>query len=382
VVIYRSSIKGSIEEKEGKLKKQNKEDKLLSSILEGKKSEEGKLLRNALNNNLFSFNPDMMFQQIVKNYSLAKEIYGESFIRQIANENDVGFPEVQRKIKQKILNKFEEMQDNQIVNKDLEITEDGLKFAALSLYVEEIDNLVSKGLIGEKFNREKSHYGSKEEVKEFKKGDRYRDIALRKSIKVAIKRNHKNIEKRDLRSFEKESKGKINIVYGLDASGSMKGNKIDMCKKAGVALAFKAIEERDEVGLLVFGSKVEDIVHPTHDFMMLLNKIVRIRAKQETNIASTIMKAIEMFPNDDSTKHLILITDAMPTKGEDPEKETLNAVENACSCGITISMIGINLDKKGKVLAEKISQVGNGRLQIVKNLEDLDMVVLQDYYSL
>jgi Ca-activated chloride channel family protein len=171
-------------------------------------------------------------------------------------------------------------------------------------------------------------------------------------------------------------------VYGLDASGSMKGNKIDMCKKAGVALAFKAIEERDEVGLLVFGSKVEDIVHPTHDFMMLLNKIVRIRAKQETNIASTIMKAIEMFPNDDSTKHLILITDAMPTKGEDPEKETLNAVENACSCGITISMIGINLDKKGKVLAEKISQVGNGRLQIVKNLEDLDMVVLQDYYSL
>ncbi len=382
MVIYRSSIKGSIEEKEGKLKKQNKEDKLLSSILEGKKSEEGKLLRNALNNNLFSFNPDMMFQQIVKNYSLAKEIYGESFIRQIANENDVGFPEVQRKIKQKILNKFEEMQDNQIVNKDLEITEDGLKFAALSLYVEEIDNLVSKGLIGEKFNREKSHYGSKEEVKEFKKGDRYRDIALRKSIKVAIKRNHKNIEKRDLRSFEKESKGKINIVYGLDASGSMKGNKIDMCKKAGVALAFKAIEERDEVGLLVFGSKVEDIVHPTHDFMMLLNKIVRIRAKQETNIASTIMKAIEMFPNDDSTKHLILITDAMPTKGEDPEKETLNAVENACSCGITISMIGINLDKKGKVLAEKISQVGNGRLQIVKNLEDLDMVVLQDYYSL
>jgi Mg-chelatase subunit ChlD len=382
VVIYRSSIKGSIEEKEGKLKKQNKEDKLLSSILEGKKSEEGKLLRNALNNNLFSFNPDMMFQQIVKNYSLAKEIYGESFIRQIANENDVGFPEVQRKIKQKILNKFEEMQDNQIINKDLEITEEGLKFAALSLYIEEIDNLVSKGLIGEKFNKEKSHYGSKEDVKEFKKGDRYRDIALRKSIKVAIKRSHKNIEKRDLRSFEKESKGKINIVYGLDASGSMKGNKIDMCKKAGVALAFKAIEEKDEVGLLVFGSKVEDIVHPTHDFMMLLNKIARIRAKQETNIASTIMKAIEMFPNDDSTKHLILITDAMPTKGKYPEKETLNAVENACSCGITISMIGINLDKKGKILAEKISQVGNGKLQIVKNLEDLDMVVLEDYYSL
>ena len=143
-----------------------------------------------------------------------------------------------------------------------------------------------------------------------------------------------------------------------------------------------SINEKDQVGLLVFGSKVEDIVYPTHDFMMLVDRIANIRAKQETNIASTIMKAIEIFPNDESTKHLILITDAMPTKGKNPEEETLNAVENAISCGITISVIGVNLDKKGEPLAEKISQVGNGKLQIVKNLEDLDTVVLQDYYSL
>ncbi|MBI2667250.1 VWA domain-containing protein [Candidatus Woesearchaeota archaeon] len=382
MVICGSNIIGNIEEIEGKLKKQDKEDKLLSSILEGEKEEEGKLLRNAVNNNLFSFNPDIMFQQIVKDYSLAKQLYGESFVREIADEKDVGFPEVQRKIKQKILDKFESLKDDKIINKNLEITEKGLNLAALSLYVDEINNLVSKGLIGEKFNKEISHYGNKEEIKEFKRGDNYRNIALRKSIRLAIKRSHNKIEKRDLRIFEKQSKGKINLVYALDASGSMKGAKIDMCKKAGVALAFKAIQEKDEVGLLVFGSKVEDIVYPTHDFMMILNKIANIRAKQETNIASTIIKAIELFPNDDSTKHLILITDAMPTKGDNPEKETLDAVENAYNSGITISLIGINLDKKGEVLAERITQIGNGKLQVVKNLENLDMIVLEDYYSL
>ena len=381
-MIYRSKIKGSIEEKEGKLKKQDKEDKLLSSVLEGKKTEDGKLLRNAINNSLFSFNPDMMFQQIVKNYSSAKQIYGDSFVREIADEKDVGFPEVQRNIKKKLMDKFESLKDENILNKNLEITEKGLNLAALSLYTEEINNMISKGLIGEKFNKEISHYGAKEEIKEFRKGDRYRDIALRKSIKTAIKRSHNELNKKDLKTFERKSKGKINIVYALDASGSMKGQKIDMCKKAGVALAFRAINEKDQVGLLVFGSKVEDIVYPTHDFMMLVDRIANIRAKQETNIASTIMKAIEIFPNDESTKHLILITDAMPTKGKNPEEETLNAVENAISCGITISVIGVNLDKKGEPLAEKISQVGNGKLQIVKNLEDLDTVVLQDYYSL
>ena len=37
------------------------------------------------------------------------------------------------------------------------------------------------------------------------------------------------------------------IIYGLDASGSMKGNKLKAAKKAGIALAFKAIEEKNTV---------------------------------------------------------------------------------------------------------------------------------------
>ena len=33
----------------------------------------------------------------------------------------------------------------------------------------------------------------------------------------------------------------------------MKGPKIGACKRAGIALAYKAIEEKDKVGLIVFG---------------------------------------------------------------------------------------------------------------------------------
>jgi Mg-chelatase subunit ChlD len=323
-----------------------------------------------------------MFEQMVKDYSLAKEIYGESFLRAVANEKDMKFPETHKKIKQKLNEKLESLKEENLINKDLQITEKGLELSALSLYIEEINNLISKGLMGERLNKEISHYGSKEEIKEYKTGDRYKDLALRRSIKLAIKRNHQTLGKKDLRIFNRESKGKINLVYALDSSGSMKGVKIDMCKKAGIALAFKAINEKDEVGLLIFGSKVEDIVRPTHDFMMLLSKIAKARAKQETNISETILKSIDLFPNDDSTKHLILITDAIPTKGKNPEQETLDSVTKAINTGITISVIGINIDKKGESLAKKIAQLGNGRFQIVKNLQELDSLVLQDYYSL
>ena len=40
-------------------------------------------------------------------------------------------------------------------------------------------------------------------------------------------------------------------------------------------------------------------------------------------IVSTLKKAIELSPFDNITKYLILLTDALPTKGNEPFKATL-----------------------------------------------------------
>ena len=104
--------------------------------------------------------------------------------------------------------------------------------------------------------------------------------------------------------------------------------------------------------------------------------------KKETNIGDTILKSIEIFPNEDLTKHLILITDAVPTFGESPEKETLDAANKASAAGITMSIIGINLDENAKKLAEHIVAIGNGRLYAVKNLDNLDTVMLEEYNTI
>ena len=45
-------------------------------------------------------------------------------------------------------------------------------------------------------------------------------------------------------------------------------------------------------------------------------------------------------------------------------------------------MIGINLDGKGRKLAEKIAEIGEGRLYVVRDLENVDGIVLEDYYSI
>ena len=381
--------KENIEELTGKLSTQQEEDKLMKSVLENDKEtiEKGKLISDSINQGLDAFTPDLIYQQLVKNYSMAKHIFGPSLLKLATGYNpdyikkNINIPEFQKELRFRIQRNIEKLKEEGLLGRDNEISDKGIELASLVMYFEELDKLVPKGILGEKIHKKASIYGAKEDTRNYKKSDRYRDIAIKKSAKLAIRRGHKKLEEKDLKVYERQSRGQSYIVYALDASGSMKGAKIDACKRAGIALAYKAIDEKDKVGLIVFGSEIKTVVEPTQDFSYLLKNIVGARASRETDLVASLRKAIELFPNENITKHLILITDALPTTGKEPEKETLQEVSIARNRGITISLIGINLNEKGKQLAEKIVELGQGKLYVVKDVENIDKVVLEDYYS-
>ena len=91
------------EELTGKLSFQQLEDKFMHSVLENDKKiiDSGKLISDAINQGMSSFSPDLMFEQLVKNYTLAKQIYGESIIRLVSGyepdyvKKNAGIPEFQ-----------------------------------------------------------------------------------------------------------------------------------------------------------------------------------------------------------------------------------------------------------------------------------------------
>ncbi|MFH1770169.1 MAG: VWA domain-containing protein [archaeon] len=378
----------AIDELSGKLKKDDEMDKLMSSVLQGDKDkiDDGKLILESINQGVGAFTPELMLQNLVSNYKLAEKLFGPKIIRKLTNyspnyvEKNINIPEFQREIAKNIEKNIDKLKDDKLVSKEGHVTDEGLYLSSLIMYTEELDNLMAKGF-GEKRKKETDIYGDKEDTGHYRKS-RYKDISIRRTVKTAIKRSHKNIVKEDIKIFERKSKGKISIIYGMDASGSMKGDKLATAKKAGVALAFKAINEKNYVGLIVFGSDIKNVVEPTNDFMRLLRSLTSIRAAMETDIAKTIEKAVELFGDKKETKHLVLLTDAIPTKGDRPEKDTLEATSMARNAGITISVIGIQLDEKGAKLAKKITEIGEGKLYRVKDLEKLDKVILEDYYGL
>jgi len=368
----------------------NLDSELLKSVIDADKKsiEDGELVIDSINRGISSFSPEDLNDQIINNFSMARNILGDSLLRLLSGYNpgylqrNIRIPEFRRELLKNIEDRLEKLKDSGILDDDGGITDKGVELASLVSYIQEIEHLRPFGFYGEKQTKKLSVYGDKSSTRHYRKGDRYRDISIRGSVNIAVRRGSRTLKIGHLRSHDRKTKGKTYVIYALDASGSMKGTKLEMCKKAGIALSFRAIEEKDEVGLMIFGSTVKVSVPPTKDFTRLLKEITRARASRDTDIAATIRKSIELFPGRKATKHLILITDAMPTAGKQPEKSTTEAVSLARQQGITLSLVGINISDKSKQLAGKMAEIGGGRLYMMKDTENLDAVVLEDYYSL
>jgi Mg-chelatase subunit ChlD len=391
VVLGSTSLKdlSNIDEISGNMYSDEEMRGLMHTVLESDKNaiEDGKLITDAINQGFLSFTPSEMFEALVKNYSFAEHIYGKSFISRLFEydpsylKRNINIPEFQKLLKEKLKKKMGSLKDEGLLGEEYELTEKGISLASVIMYFEELDHLVPKGFFGEKEHREKHSDGAKDSVKPYS-GERYRNIAMKASVKKAIRRGHTTLIKDDLMSFEMKARGHAFIVYALDASGSMRGKKLEQCKKAGIALAYRAIEGRDKVGLIVFGKNVKSTVEVTDNFPILLKEIVKIRAGSETNLVDTIKEAIKLFPSGEFTKHLVIVTDAMPTVGDKPQHETLEAVNMAAAQGLTISVVGIELNPEGKSLAEKMVLEGKGRLYLARDLAEIDKLVLEDYYEM
>ncbi|MBI4919187.1 VWA domain-containing protein [archaeon] len=378
------------EELEGKLAPSETSDKLMRSVLEADKKtiDDGKITEEAVNRGIGGFAPDLMFENLVKNYAMAKKLYGEKILRLITGysgdfiEKNIRIPEFKKELKQQIENKIKDLKKKEILSQTGKLTEKAIQLASLVLYKEELDKLMTRNYGGEKTIKEISHYGEKKDIKNWKKSDRYKNLAIKHSIRRAIRRGHSELISEDLATWERERKGKISIIYAIDSSASMKGEKIEMSKRAGVALAFQALQEKDKVGLLVFGKDVKESLNPTDNFGELLDKIICVKTEEQTQFGPMIKKAVELFPSEDRTKHLMILSDALPTMGDKPEEETLKAISQARAEGITVSLIGIKLDQKGSEFGKKIVEIGEGKFYHVSKIDEMDRLVLEDYYSL
>lgn len=372
------------DERDSKGTKKGADGQLNKEVYETQEAKDGVIVGESVNRGINNFSPDMIFERIIDNYRVAKEIYGEKIIEFLSGydpsyiEKNINIPEFQKILKNNIKNEVLALKKRNVLEDDFSVSDDALEASIVEMYLKEIDDILPRSYFGEKVKRQ-NHQGV-EKVEDYQNHKRsYSNIILSKTIKRTIRRKHREVISEDIVWGDRIEKGKTEMVFALDSSASMKGEKLKACKTAGIALCYWAISNKDRVGLLSFGQEIHKRIPPSTDLKHIIREIAGIRSNKQTDIGLPIKEAVTLFERNNSRKSLVIITDAMQTATQKSESTVLESCFTARDNKILISVIGIELNKRARDFAGKICNITGGVLYEIDSYQDIPRILVSEY---
>ena len=164
------------------------------------------------------------------------------------------------------------------------------------------------------------------------------------------------------------------LMLVLDSSGSMSGEKIEMCKAAAIAAA-KVLSAKDYVGVVSFDSAAHWIV-PMHQFKSIsdvVRKVSRLQAGGGTDMQPGLDAGYGAIKKvDAAVKHLIVLTDGQTT-GSGYEQLAANMKKQ----GITTSAVALGTDSATQLL-DGIARAGGGKFYQVNNPKTIPRIFMKE----
>lgn len=178
------------------------------------------------------------------------------------------------------------------------------------------------------------------------------------------------------------------LIFVLDASGSMAGSKLDQAKKA-LRFCIETLNDADRFQILRFATEVE----PAFAELRSASKenraegirfVDQIRSQGGTAIHDALMKALEAKPNGSSRPFVVVfLTDGLPTVGVTHPDAILKAVTGGVSTPVDsvtrIFCFGIGTDVNTHLL-DQIAEFTKASSTYVLPTEDLE-IKLSSFYS-
>jgi len=171
------------------------------------------------------------------------------------------------------------------------------------------------------------------------------------------------------------------IVFVIDRSGSMKGDKIEQAR-AALAHSIENLNEGDRFNVITFATQVrvfdDGLVEATPDNIAdALGFIDRIEAAGSTNIDEALWEALE---TDDSgrPRMVVFLTDGLPTVGEQDVATILENVEKRNRDGVRVFPFGVGYDVNATFL-DQLALDNRGTVEYVRPDEDIEHKVTSFY---
>ena len=249
----------------------------------------------------------------------------------------------------------------------------------------------------------------KSDVRRFRTGDVFRHISVRHSLRRLMRKGKAidDINRSDLRSFEKRPSQQLDVAICVDVSASMKDHaKLRYAKMAIAELAKAALAKQDRVGIVSFSNLGQVVVPLTDKMQPILTAAMTMKAEQYTNIGNGLICArrILLKEKNSNPKYIVLITDGQPNAAlieeQDASRDTRRVVSYSREISmerkeligtqhalteagktsrkdIKISVIFISQgESQGEQLAREIARIGHGKFHKVLAVERLPLEAL------
>lgn len=174
------------------------------------------------------------------------------------------------------------------------------------------------------------------------------------------------------------------VVFVVDTSGSMQGQKIEETKRA-IKYVLNALSPDDRVGIIQFNTDVDyfkpHLLAMTEENKRAANNFVDdLEARGGTNINDGLQTGCRLLSEaSERPAYLILMTDGEPTVGETDEAKILKNV--APKREVRIFDFGVGYDINTRFL-NKLADAHHGTSQYVEPSENLEIAVANFYQKI
>jgi len=176
----------------------------------------------------------------------------------------------------------------------------------------------------------------------------------------------------DVKNLKVAATGALQLV--LDTSGSMQGEKIQLCKAAAME-AVKALQENDSIGVLTFNTEVREVVplQRVGGRSHILPSIARIGADGGTDMFPAMERGfLRLQKSDASTKHMIVITD-----GQTHPNDFRSLTQRMKDEGITVTAVAVGADADVNLMRD-IASLGGGKLYQVLSPRAIPKILMRE----
>jgi Ca-activated chloride channel family protein len=172
------------------------------------------------------------------------------------------------------------------------------------------------------------------------------------------------------------------IVFVLDTSGSMGGEKIVQAKNA-LQYCLKQLKSDDRFNIVSFASSIksykDSFVYARRDNIKDAVRFVEdFDANGGTNINEALLEALDMFRDSKRPQMVVFLTDGEPTEGVTDMKEIIKNSERANDRKARMFVFGVGHDVNTHLL-DKLAEVHRGVSEYVDPDENLEVKVSSFY---